>query len=239
MSRTLIQLVTEFCNRTGLRAPSTVVSTNDLGALQFRGLLNEVLEDLVLSRGQPWKELQKETTFTSVAAELQGTIASIAPYGFIDIAPNTLYDRSTRLPLYGPMDPGQYQQYKALGYTAPTYSYRVWQGNFYMLPAPPAGRTIAFEYTSSYAVQNGSTWKAAFDDDNDTCPISDSILLAGLRWTWKRDKGLAFVTDKQSYEALVAQAMGKDSTQKTLNMAGCENAHFRPAVIVSTGNWEL
>ena len=239
MPMNLLQLATEFCDRTGLDVPLRVVGATDAGVRQLRGLLNEVISDIT-NRGESWPLLQKQALFNTVAAELQGPLATIAPYGFKYIIPGTEYDRTERRPLWGPKGAGAWQESIALPVTGPLYSYRLWQGEFLIQPAPPAGHQIAFEYASDMAIQDvGGTYSKRFEADSDIFLLDEDLLLLGLRWKWKKEKGLSFVTEKLEYESALAQAMGNDGTKGEINMADNYSQTIRPGIFVPAGNWNV
>lgn len=241
----LLQIAQEFCGRAGLDVPTAVAASTDLGIIQIKGLANEVLTDIT-NRGESWPMLQKEATFVTVAAESQGAIATIAPYGFKYPIPETIYDRTNKRPLFGPRSASDWQQRKAMLFTGPFYSFRFWQGNIYMQPTPAAGATIAFEYASDMAVQGPTSatvstliYKKRFTNDADVFLLDEDLLLLGLRWKWKKEKGFAFVTEKQDYEAALAQAMGNDSAAGELNMGGEQSSDIKPGIYVPLGNWPV
>lgn len=244
MSMTLLQVVSEFCDRQGLDNPTIVIGTVDDTIRQIRGLANEILTDIT-SRGASWQKLQKQALFTSVAAENQGLIDTIAPYGFKYIILQSLFDRTDRRPLWGPRTAQRWQESEALPYTGPEYTYRVWQGNFYLQPAPPAGHSCAFEYASDFAIQGPTSvsdptiiWKKRFTADTDVFALNDDLLLMGLRWKWKAVQSLRYAQEKQDYEALVAQEIGNEPNKGELNMAG-GNGDLKPGIWVPSGNWNV
>jgi hypothetical protein len=239
VSLSLLEIVQQVCGRMGLPRPATVASSQDDSTIQMMALLNEVVMDLV-TRGKSWKELQRLATFTSVAAEQQGLMTTIAPYGFQYIIEDTIFDRTQRRPLFGPRGAPAWQQSEALPYTGPEYTYRIWQGYFMMQPAPPAGREIAFEYASNWPVQaaNGE-WKKFFDADDDTCPLDDTLLLLGLRWKWKSEKGLPYAQEKTDFESAMAQFSGQDSTHGEISMSDQARNSLRPGIWVPAGNWNV
>jgi len=240
MTMTLLAVVQEFCDRTGVPRPNVVTGSSDSQTLQIKGLANEVLTDIT-NRGSSWPMLQKQATFTSVAAELQGAMTTIAPYGYKYPIEGSLYDRTERRPLYGPRNAPRWQESEALPVTGPFYSYRIWQGNFFMQPTPPAGHEIAFEYASDFSIlaSDGTTWKKRFTADSDTFALDEDLLLLGLRWKWKKEKGLAFATEKLDYESTLAQAIGNDGTQAVLSMDGSGGGDIRPGIFVPLGNWPV
>lgn len=240
MTMTLLATVQEFCERTGLSAPQAVIGNSDKGITQIKGLMHEVITDIT-GRGQVWPLLRKEGTFTTLAAESQGTILSMAPYGFKYIIQDTIYNRSQKRPLYGPRGAQAWQLSKAIVDTGPIGTWRVMAGNLYIQPTPTAGETVAFEYASDWAIlaTDGTTWKKRFTTDTDYFALNEDLLLLGLRWKWKKEKGLTFVTEKQDYEALLAQEMGNDSTKGELNLEGGSRTSLQPGIFVPSGSWSL
>lgn len=245
MSMTLLQLVTEFCERRGLDLPTnTVQSSTDDGIKQLRGLLNEGITDLTQD-GESWPELQREATFVSVAAESQGQLSTIAPYGFLYIVQDTMYDRTQRIPIFGPRGAQLWQQAKALPYTGPWYSYRIWQGQINCQPNPPAGHTIAFEYASNYAVRSvvsssdsTVTYRSRFTFDADVFLLDEDLLLLWLDYKWRAEKGLPCLVQKQAYEKLKAQRKGNDNAKPEINLSG-GTAAISPGIFVAAGSWPV
>lgn len=249
MTMTLLDLVGEFCERTGVglsngQKPNAIVGSQDETLLQMRGLLNEGITDL-MTRGQSWPALQKEGSFVTVAAELQCTLVSAAPYGFKSMVDGTIYDRTQRRIVFGPRNAPKWQQAEALPTTGPLYSYRFWQENIYLQPAPPAGHNIYFEYMSDFPVYGKTSatvptpiWKRRFTLDDDTFMLDENLLLKYLRWAWKKEKGLSFAVEKQDYEWVVSDALSSDDTKGELSMEG-RSGDIQPGIWVPSGNWPL
>lgn len=245
MTMSILAVIQEFCDRTGLARPTIAMASTDDGIRQLRTLANEVLTDIT-SRGNSWPDLQKEGTFVTLAAELQCTIASAAPYGYKSLIDDTMFNRTQRRPIFGPRNAPRWQEAEALPTTGPLYSYRLWKGNIYMQPAPPAGQSIYFEYESDFAIQGATSptvatlvYRKRFLYDADVFLLDENLLLAGLRWKWKAEKGLPFGTEKLDYESQLAQAMGSDGTKGEINMGDGSNGDLKPGIFVPLGNWPL
>lgn len=240
---TLLEIVKEFCRRTGLTVPSIVATSQDDGSLQLMGLLNEVLDDLVPR--STWTALERSVVFPSVAGEDQGALETLAPYGFRWVTNDTIFDRTRRLPVFGPRGPEYWQAVKALPFSGPYYQYRIQQGRLLILPDMPAGHTMAFEYQSNWAVRDPTlvdpapgAYKIWFTKDTDICLMPDPLILAGLRWAWKKEKGMRFDADFSKYENMVAEYQGHDGTKPNLNMNGpCDT--IQPGIWIPSGNWPL
>jgi len=64
------------------------------------------------------------------------------------------------------------------------------------------------------------------------------LLLLGLRWRWKEEKGLPYMESFRLYEAAVAEAAGADGTKQPMSMN--EGAGMiQPGVFVPAGNWSI
>lgn len=232
---TLTQIVQEFCRRQGLPIPTAVVISNDDMLLQIVGLLNEVLDDL--EQRKAYSFLQVEATFNSVAGEAQGALTTLAP-GYVKLLDNLLFNRTSGEVIFGSIPSLDWQVEKAGIYSISLTQFRIQNGNLYLLPVPAEGSTIAFEYQSRYSViDNSTTLKQYFTADNDTCKYPDALLIAGLRWVWRREKGLRFGEYFRSYEVMVANLGGRDTPARSIDMSSC--AETGPGVAIPEGNWSL
>lgn len=232
---TLLQLIQEFCRRTGITTPSIVMSSQDDDLLQLVGLLNEGCEDLLR---HSWTELQYSATWTSTGVEDQGALSTLAP-SLDTITNNTILDTTTDLRVIGPMSPAKWQELES---GSGLYAYRIMAGHLHIRPALPVSHTLAFEYTSRGIVQDVSTvtptTKSYFTRDNDVFLLNEVLLLSWLRWKWKEEKGLPYLENFRAYEALVAKYSGADGTKAALSLNG-ESGFSHPGIVVPAGNWSV
>lgn len=215
---TLLQLVQQFCLRTGISAPEFVVSSTDNQIQQILGLLNEVLDNLTNRKTTTFAK--REVTFVTLAQENQGAITTIAPDGFMhQIVANTLYNRTSGEEITGPVESDKWQALKAGSVSLMGPVFRFLGGDFYIYPAPTAGQTVAFEHKSSFVVIAADTTKKQyFTADDDTCFYPDALLIAGLRWIWKREKGLRYGEEFRNFEFQVANLLGSEGGNKTISL---------------------
>lgn len=244
---TLLTVVTEVLGRLSQPVPTTVMGNTDKGVLQIKSLLQEGL-DALTSRAQ-WERLTKEVTFTTLAAEDQGTLDSVGLgsgptplIGYSYMLPATLWDRTNKLPLLGPLDPQDWQAMKAWVINGPRYQFRVRGGHFYVNPTPTAGWTWAFEYISEFPIQatGGGSYKLRFTADTDVILLPSTFVELDLTWRWKKAKGLPYAQDFDDLERLLADAKARNQPAKVLHMDGpdCYGAP-RPVIIVPGGSWPL
>lgn len=236
---TLLETIQEFCSRTGIRRPASVSGSSDVQILQIMGLANEICE--LLSDEYIWNELVREATFTSVAGEDQGEVTTHATNGFLAVVGNTLYDRTQKVPLYGPMNAQMWQQNKAFIPAGPLYRYRIRGGNLLFSPAADAGHTIAFEYYSKNIIYNTTDdeYKSAFTKDGDTFLLDAKLLLLGLRWKWKNEKGLPYAEEYEHFQRACRNGAARDATKPTIYMDGDPDYFVGPNILIQPGSWDL
>lgn len=235
----VLTLVQKFTNRTGLPKPTYAVGNPDQTIRQVLALLEEVLEDLT-TRFE-WSGLTREAVFVTVNGAEQGELAVLAPYGFKYILNDTIFNRTKQRALLGPAKASEWQAAKASGIAGTLYTYRITLGKLRFVPDGVAGDTCAFEYISSYAVAaaDGTVYRSYPALDTDTFLLDDVLILAGLRWKWKYEKGLDYAEDFRRYEELASNGKSRDATQPQLSLNDGDGRDARPAVLVPAGSWSL
>lgn len=235
----LLTIVQYVCGRTGVPVPSTIIGTTDQQVLQMLRLLEEEGNDL--SQRGPWEGLINEASLTTAATVSQGAMTTIASNGFRYILNDTIWDRTNRLPIAGPLDAPSWQGEKALGITGPRYRYRIRGGLLIVSPTPTAGYSWYFEYVTKNWISNaaGNAYKQYFTVDSDLILIPEELVLMGLRWRWKKEKGLDYADDFNTYEMQVKNALGRDGGKAVLCMDSVGSREVRPGIFVPAGSWSL
>lgn len=231
----LLTIIQSVCNTTpGLTSPTAVVSSTDPNIVQLLALANE--EGRILANRHQWQALQKESTFTTLAAEIQGTIASLAGSGFKYVRNDTMWNRDLRRPVFGPLAPYQWQQLKAQNISGPWNQYRIRGGNLLFIPSPTAGQNIYFEWITKYWATGAGGDAASFVADADTAYLDEDIMTIGVRWRYCKARGLEYAEDKDEYERLIADAIARDGSKPVLNLNGV-NAGYPAGIFVPAGGW--
>jgi hypothetical protein len=235
----LLTVVTSFCERTQLTVPTSVMGTTDPQIKQIRALLEEEGIDLA-ARGS-WQGITFEASHTTIAAEDQGAISTIASNGFNYIKNKTIWDRTDRLPVLGPMDATEWQAMKAVTSTGPRYRFRIRGGKLLVNPTPAAGHSWKFEYVSNNWILgvDGTTYKQYFTLDTDTILLPETLVLMGLRWRWKKEKGFDYAEDMRTYEMQVKDAGGRDGGKPSISMEGSGWNGPKPGIWVPDGSWSV
>jgi len=229
----LLSIAQTAFDRIGLTRPNAVATSSDAQIIQLMALINE--EGRKLSTGESvarpydWSAMQAEASWTATATEDQGAIATIAP-GIRFIINGTIFNRTLRRPVPGPLGPQSWQLLKAANVTGPYPQWRLRAGRLIMQPVPNAGDSIYFEYQTSYWAQNsGGTSIAQFSADDDASLLDEELLIQGTIWRWKKSKGLDYEQDFAEYKASVLTAMSRDGGKATLDMGAPQ---YRTGVIL-------
>lgn len=229
----LLTTVQRFCRRTNITVPTSVIGTADAQIAQIYSLLEE--EGIDLSGRGSWNELTLEATHTTLATESQGRIEDIADEGFRYVKNDTIWDRTENLPVIV-IDGPDWAAEKGFATTSPRYRARIRGGELIVTPTPVAGNTWAFEYVTYNWINQGQ--KQYFTSDSDTLDLPEPILQMGLRWRWKKEKGLEYAEDFRSYEKLVNDALSRDGIRNVLYQDRPAR-HASPKIVVNQGNWPL
>ena len=239
MAMAVLEVIQRVANAIGITEPTTAVANTADEVVQLVELLNQ--EGRQLSTRYDWNALVFEGSFTTVATESQGTLASIigATQELRYIVNETIWDRTAAVPIVGPQSKKVWQGMKSLSLTGPYSEYRIRGNKIIFNPVPPAGHSCFFEYISKMWCTNaaGSTYSRNVVADTDLFLLDDEIICAGLEWRWLRKKGLSYAEEFASYEAMVAMAMMRDGTKSTVSMDNYDRP--KRGIFVPVGSWNL
>lgn len=224
----------------GLTRPAAIITSTDPAVRRMLALAN--VEGQELARRHEWTVLIREATWTTLAAESQGTLANIASdldqENGARIVNETIWNRSTDLRLAGPVTSQRWQRMKATTVTGPYSEYRIRAGTLYLYPAPTAGQTGAFEYiTKNWCQSSGGAGQSAWAADTDTGVLSEHLMKLGVVWRFKQSNEMSWENDYQIYNNAVQMAIAHDGTKDTIDFG--EREDFRPNLTVSEGSWNL
>jgi hypothetical protein len=233
----LLTMMTQAVNRlSNITTPTAVVSSTDQIVKTLLALANE--EGQELSARYPWQNLINEASFTTVATASQGSILTVAGASFRYIVNETIWNRTQRRPIFGPLTGQQWQTLQATAIQGPWYQFRI-RGNLILfVPVPSAGQSCYFEWVSNAWSSNsgGTVFSSTWQADTDIGLIPEEIMTQGIIWRYKQSQGLQYAEDFNKYERMVEDAMGRDGGKQKLNM-GEYALDVYPGVIVPSGNW--
>jgi len=206
------------CDTIGLNRPSVVIASTDPNVRTLLALAQT--EGRELLERFSWPQTQAEATHTTLNAELQGEMSTIAP-GFAYILNQTFWNRTLTQPVTGPLSPTEWQLLKARTATGPYSSYRIQGGKLFAYPAPAAGDTWVFEYqTVNFCQDSGGTAQSAWSADDDTGILDENLMELGIVWRFKKKNGLDYSEDYRVYEQKLANDTARVGGKRVLNMQG-------------------
>lgn len=228
------ELVTLFFMKKGLPVPSTFWAPTDTGSAQIYALFLEEIRELGKN---DFPEQKIEKTFTTVAAEAQGSVYTIFGADFSYLIAATAWDTTLRRPLFGPVGDTSWANLQAFPASGPIYQYKVFGNTFNIFPAPPAGDTIYAIYQSTYGITNtGGTPIAAPSASTDIMLLPPEVVLRGWEYRWEREKGLlSWQNTYIEYTDLKAKALQRTGMPNV----HLDNARFKlsPGIWVPAGDW--
>jgi len=185
----LLSMVQDAATRIGLAVPSTIITNTDLKYKELLVLANQ--EGQELARAVQWQEIITETTFTTLAQAAQ---TSAIPVDFDRFVDDSMYNRTRRRKIFGPITAQEWQARQALNLAATVnYWFRVRGSQILITPSPTAGETVAYEYLSNKwcSSSDGSTKRSSWADDTDIGIIPETLMSKGITWRWLKTKGLS------------------------------------------------
>lgn len=210
----LLTIVQDACRDLSLPVLTSVVGNSTGHAPLMLRVAKEELNSLATRHS--WQRLIKENTFSATATSAQVT-ASAIPSDFDRMVNESMFNRTTRRHVWGPLDSVQWQYVQASLVTLVDPSFRIRGGTIHITPTPTSGNTIAYEYISlNKARTSASAEQENWAADADTSVFKEEIVTLGVVWRYRRAKGFAFNADQEEYERRVAEAIMRDGTRSRI-----------------------
>lgn len=233
---------------TGSGATATIRVTNGVVtscSLSLNGagsgyLVNDLLSASAASLGGSGTGFQTAVgTVALTPQQNQGSIQALTGSDFAWVLNETMWDRTTRRPVFGPKAPAEWQQLQAQLLTGPWWQYRIRGNQLLMIPAPAVGDQIYFEWVSNFwcTTTGGFTpTQNAWVNDTDVGILDERLITLDTLWRYKADKRLAYSEDFDKAEGAIADAMSRNASKPRLNLAGAAG-DILPGIFVPAGSW--
>lgn len=202
----------------GLTAVADPFASTDQNFVQLVELLNLVGGDLLSAHD--WGQFLRETTIVTAG----GATSYVLPADYDRMTDQTQWDRSTRLPIIGPLSSQDAEYLKAkLSGVLVMVAYRL-LGNLINFPvAPPDGQTLAFEYVSgnwAWSALGVAPDAETVAASGDTVLYDVDLVIAALRLAYLDAKGFDTTTATERYESRLEHAIGKNSGAPVVTIGG-------------------
>lgn len=215
----LLTICSNAAVQLNIPVPSSVIGSVDPQAVLL--LRCARAEGKSLASRHAWQKLLSEHTFTTVATAAQ---TSSIPADFDRLIPESMFNRTTRRKVWGPVDSAEWQSIQASLVTRVDHAFRIRAGTIYLTPTPSADQTVAYEYVSTKwcAETTGVTAAADWAADTDVAylgtnaGITEEAMTLGVVWRFRKSKRLEYAADEQDYERAVVDLIMRDGSRPTL-----------------------
>lgn len=150
-----------------------------------------------------------------------GQASYALPNDYDSMITQTMWDRSFRWQLLGPLEAQEWQVLKSgISPTGPRRRYRIFNNLLWIDPVPSATQYVAFEYLSNAWAQTtggaSGTANAVFTADTDNYLLDDDVLTLGIKWRWKQAKGLDYSKEEYDYMTLADATLARDGGMRNV-----------------------
>jgi hypothetical protein len=219
-----------------LNLPITTVVVSSSGQTQKQLLAIANTDGELLAEEFTWQQLTVQTSFTTTATEEQTN--STLPSDFGWMINETMFNRTTTDPVVGPINAREWQQLLAQGVNISIPRYRVRGNKLLFSPAPPAGQTIYYEYSSkNWCESSGGTDQDAWAADSDVARLPEELLVLGLVWRWKEAKGLDYTEAFQTWQTACNRTSARQGAKRRLSMVGATSPRYPGRGNIPDGSW--
>ena len=115
--------------------------------------------------------------------------------------------------------------------------YRLYNNALRIFPAPATIVSLGYEYVSNYWVLAGSTPKAAFTIDSDTCVFPDDLMLAGIKYYFLKAKRLDYSAELAEFSEKLSLCKSQDQPAMVQSLARTYSDNL--VGNIPDGNWTL
>jgi hypothetical protein len=218
---TIRDIAAEAADALSLQRPLSLFGAYDEGDTSDRLLLralNQTCRHLATSFD--WSVLKADHVFATVPqAEQTGAV----PADFLRLVIGTVMDRSLRRPLDGPLSDVEYAT-SSSGTASRVEPAFVLRGDrFFMVPAPPAGRSIAFTYIRGVVGRSSAgVLLQQFASDFDRTLWDNELILLGTVYHARKMSRSDYAQDERDFRAAVHDRIKRDGGGRVLSMADAD-----------------
>lgn len=234
MSGTLLQIVQDAMAECGFRAPTQVAGSSSDESQTLLRLANRA--GTMITDAHPWQVLQKEGSISLVTS----TQAYNLPSDFLFLTSQTMWNRDAERPVTIALTPSEWQYYKGwLSVAGLSLRARIQDTQIVFeqnITAAQNGQTVYFEYRSNaWCETNGGTGLARFQSDTDVSNLNRDLVTSCLVYLIKKQRGLDWEMDYQSYVKKLRTHMSNDNGARTARLSGEQMPYL--GVSVPDGNY--
>lgn len=214
MATSLKALCDKVLGASGFLIPASYFSSISQDDVQMAYLANECTDDI---REKMPQIIRK--TFTQV---LTSETSYPLPSDFLGYVPDTGYTDGRIDPILLPVSAQQWNEWQASNNPGGIQVRARFLAGELQIIEPQASSTIRLEYYSNspWTDSTGTTPKEQATDDTDLCLLDRRVIELGIKWRWKKEKGLQdWQVDQSAFVAQLNAWRGRDQGARTLYSA--------------------
>lgn len=237
--KTAGEIVSAAARDLGIGSWNDPFASSDEIAERLCGYFNDCGEELL--HAHKWMQLKTEWVFTTAPGD---TGNYDLPGDWHEIVPQTGWNRTTRLPLGGPLSPQEWQYLKAVlsGVTVTVFArFETNQLRLFPQPVMP-GIVVAMEYMSrswivpdakkaDWTTNHFNTLGADGADEatqsSDICLFDQQLIKLLLKLKWRENLGFDTTKDQDAYDRFLEKTKSSVDPAPTLSISEGSTLHFR------------
>lgn len=212
-------IINRMAVQCGLATVADPFASTDPNFVQFIEYLNTLGSKL--AKRYEWEHLVRECTITTAASATSYAL----PSDYKKMLDQSGWNRTSQLPLAGPMTSQQTQYLK--GRTSNVIinvAFRL-QGNLITFPVVPSNaQTLVFEYISSFWIQTAASGTGPDADhataSTDYVRFDPDLVVAGVKLAWLADRGFETTKAENDFDEQLESALGANSGAPVLSLSG-------------------
>lgn len=233
---TLLTALNRAQRRLSLAVTSTIIADGQETQNLLWELANVEAEEVISRAEYDFPALKRTKSFTmTTGATLQ---ASGKPSDMKRPISDTFWNRSTDRKIIGPIDDVDWAIANGVPITTGITQYAMLRyDGLHIWPAPTAADTAAYDYVLNTPILavDGTTYRTSFAADTDTYLLGDRLLVLGVVWRYKADKGRDYAEDLKSYEIALQQEASAGKGSRALTIAPPDVDELGMGLIPDTG----
>lgn len=211
-------IINRVAAEVGLTPVTDPYSSADASFIQMTHLLNTAGDELAVL--YDWQNLRRVHNITTTAVDT-GTDYAL-PTDFMRIVNNTAWNRTSDLPMYGPLSAQEWQALKGRDVSdIINLGWRITDGQFQIYPNTPVGiiADIFFEYASNcWAVaSDGTTYKNEATVTSDQILFDRVLISRYLKLKYLSARGLDATGAQDDFNQMFDMLTGQDKGAGTLS----------------------
>lgn len=216
----LVSICKNVLAETGWPVMDAIASNSDGTAKQIFAIANTELR--ALSEGYNWPHLEVEYAFAAVAAQS----LYLLPSDFRILAPQAVFNKAQYYELRGStgLQFWQLLKYGQLGSLArPRFrmSYPLGVGAIEMTPTPTGVENlVAVYYKKNFARNDAGDEVSVYTTDTDVSIIPERYVEMGIKWRFRRAKGLDYSAELAEYNSTIQTQFAKYKASGEIQVGG-------------------